>query len=377
MGGFRALEERVGDLVVHAEEYNAAISAGALQADPVSNESIAALREQKVDGRMLDHLDARDWDRLTATLGERMVLREFAIWRKTKLREVDHPDWYIIAPASLGLNLMSYTIAVGMNAPALAIGWFKEFDINGTAVRQEFLVLLPGVALAVSTFVGLSMLRLKLGKDLIAESSVDISVRDSQRSNLTNTAIVSALLLTCIVAVLQGKGPLEDTQRFICQWYTIFNLIGMLWCFVSLTLSVLLLMYIEPLDDDASLAFLYKYLDYVGEPVGCIILAMWAFMNAAILWVFGQYGRNCGIVAVCVAVMSAQRALLTFFYFSRRFKNPLLDSTERLIRTERMNGSNALGANFGFVRGVGKSSAGMDTEEESAEGGSAESRVLV
>merc|ERR1711990_1000846 len=114
------------------------------------------------------------------------------------------------------------------------------------------------------------------------------------------------------------------------------------------TMSVLLLMYIEPLDDDASLIFVSMNLDYFGDPVGCILMAVLCFMNAAVLWVFGRYGLDCGYIAVLVSVFCVQRVLLTFLYLSN-FVNPLIDEGERKARKARMDMSNALSANFDML----------------------------
>jgi hypothetical protein len=202
----------------------------------------------------------------------------------------------------------------------------------------------------------------------IEEASAGMSTREAQRSNLTNTGVVSALLLTVVLAMIQADGPVDDTSRFISQWYMVFSLIGMLWCFVATTMSVLLLMYIEPLDDDArqesilsippykytiplpsflfllSLIFVSQYLDYFGDPVGCIMMAVVCFMNAAVLWVFGRYEHYCGYIAIVVCVFCVQRVLLTYLYVST-FKNPLIDDAERQARKARAAMSTIIGAN--------------------------------
>jgi hypothetical protein len=109
-------------------------------------------------------------------------------------------------------------------------------------------------------------------------------------------------------------------------------------------------------------------LDYVGEPVGCILMAVWFFMNAAILWVFGQYGRDCGVVAVFVCAIVAQRVVLTYLYLSA-FENPLLHPDERKSRKLLMDESNMLDANLGFLKSKPKKEAVSAVEMNPVSGG--------
>jgi hypothetical protein len=71
-------------------------------------------------------------------------------------------------------------------------------------------------------------------------------------------------------------------------------------------------------------------------------------MNAVILWIFGQYGTDCGIIAGFICSITQQRVLLTYFYLSN-FTNPLLHPSDRKARTERMADSNMVDANLGFL----------------------------
>jgi hypothetical protein len=233
---------------------------------------MAALSGNFVDKDMLADMDVSDWSQMNIKVGEKKVVMKW-LHSLAEARRDANRSWYTVADANFMYNVASWVGGIAMHVPAVVIGLYKDFDEDlGDDYNSTTAVLIPGLILALVTMIALGMFRLALGKDLLEEASSGTSMKEVQRSNLTNTGVVGALLLTVVVAMVQENGPFEDNQRFLCQWYTVFNLIGMLWCFAATTLSVLLLMYIEPLDEESSLIFVCNFLDYVGEPVGCILM---------------------------------------------------------------------------------------------------------
>eukprot|EP00935_MAST-01C_sp_MAST-1C-sp1_P001270 g1270.t1 len=356
---FSPLGTRVSTMLEEMRAYNSKIDAEGLTEDKISEATMTALQHNSVDKDMLDEMDGSDWGALGLKVGEKRVLVSWMAKCMEDKRDANK-DWYQVAPASLTFNLASWALGFIMHIPAAIIGIMADWDEGcwdpagkniGDCADPWLTVFVPAVVLTLVTMVLLGMFRLELGKDLLEEASQGIDVKEVQRSNMTNTAVVGALLLTVVVAMLQADQPalMDSPFRFLSQWYTVFNLIGTLWCFTATTLSVLLLMYIEPLDAESALIFVCKFLDYVGEPVGCILVAVWFFMNAAILWVFGTYGAQTGIVAAVCCAIVMQRVVLTYLYLSA-FKNPLLSHEERSARQARMAESNMLDANLGFLK---------------------------
>lgn len=102
----------------------------------------------------------------------------------------------------------------------------------------------------------------------------------------------------------------------LSQWYLYFSTTSSIFCLQSTLRSVLLMIYVEPLDAQASFMFICQYLDYFGEPAVVMVLACGNMLCALILWIFGVYGRAAGLVGIICCFYSVQQAILTFFYVS-------------------------------------------------------------
>jgi hypothetical protein len=241
-GGFEDVHSRVKTMIGEMEAHNATVDEGGIQADKISQAAMAALSSHLVDKDMLVDMDSSDWSALNIKVGDKRVLLKWLALCAIRQREINK-KWYQVEEASLSFNIASWVGGFVAHTPALVIGIFKDFDEGeGHGFNGATHVMIPGLALALVTMIALGIFRLALGKDLLEEASAGVSVKEVQRSNLTNTGVVGALLLTVVVTMLQVDGPFEDKERFLSQWYTVFNLVGMLWCFAATTLSVLLLM---------------------------------------------------------------------------------------------------------------------------------------
>lgn len=351
--------ERAQELREQIERYNGSAEL------KVTQSTLDALQRELVDVDMVSEMDAQDWVRLNIAVGEKKILMRFCAAKDKK------DLWRPLPPPRVDYNIASWLGGAVLMLPACILGLVRDNDAGEGGYEQtgktmfnvstnvysvfttddddgfgntgvvEFggsarggQVLIPALVLIIATMIMLAVGRMSLGKDLLQQASPGVSVREAQRSNLTNSGVVGALFLTVVLAMLQADAPLDDKWRLISQWYLIFNVVGMLYCFIATTLSVILLMYIEPLDDDASYMFVNANIDYFGEPVGCIIMAVIMFLQAAILWIFGQYEMECGIVSYFACVVCIQRVFLTYMY-SAAWKNELLDEEEVALRKQR------------------------------------------
>ena len=95
----------------------------------------------------------------------------------------------------------------------------------------------------------------------------------------------------------------------------------------------MLLIYIEPLCEDAGFIFICKHLDYFGEPAVCIMIAVVAFINATLIWVFGQYGQPLGLAGAVYCAATLQQKVTGFFYMTT-FKNPCLSDEQKKQRAQ-------------------------------------------
>ena len=95
--------------------------------------------------------------------------------------------------------------------------------------------------------------------------------------------------------------------------------------------TVLLLLYIEPLDDAASLTFITDNMMYFGEPVAMSACAFLNSMIATMLWVFGRYGMGAGIISLLPVWYASCRVVVIFRYLSA-WKNKHLPAEERAAR---------------------------------------------
>jgi len=232
----------------------------------VASNVIRILEEQRIDGAdAINDLDANDWVRLYELgikVGDKAAIQQVA----RKLRE---PTKFLVAPASLKFNLLAYAIGIVWAAPGVAIGAIntfgpfpadRELDTVGSSL---LLVVLPGALYQVFATIVIESFRTYFSTDVLQQRSVGISLREAQRSNLANMAIVAALLLTVIIAMVQADSPLEGTgsnAALLAQYYMLFLVTSMVPLFGAIVMSSLLLLYIEPLDDSAAIAFIGPFM---------------------------------------------------------------------------------------------------------------------
>lgn len=104
-------------------------------------------------------------------------------------------------------------------------------------------------------------------------------------------------------------------------------------CFSSVIQASLLLIYLDPLDETATIAFVGNFIDYCGEPSFAIVFGILNFMPAMDLWLFGRYGFPLGCLATGATALLIRKIVLSISYFSR-WANETLDTG---LRAERLN----------------------------------------
>jgi len=174
----------------------------------------------------------------------------------------------------------------------------------------------PNIVLLLIEIAAASMLAPKISFDMIEERSNGISIKESMRSILTSQGLIAALFLTIVCSMLQQDHPTDDEFGLLNQWYGCLLLAAMLMTMVGLTISIICLIYIEPLSDAASLRLISYGLMYFGEPLaycGC------AFVNTTVavtVYVLGRFGLAVGLFGCLALFYCVTRVIVVVKYLS-------------------------------------------------------------
>jgi hypothetical protein len=87
--------------------------------------------------------------------------------------------------------------------------------------------------------------------------------------------------------------------------------------------SSLCLMYIEPLDEQATRAFVFAHASSIGSPLIAIALGMLHGVLFLAIFVFAHYGATCGLLSAAFTVGVIGFIFTTWFELSA-WKNPML-----------------------------------------------------
>lgn len=328
-----------------------ALDAAQLQASGVSPASASLLAAQGVDSmQTVAELDDTAWAHLYASglrISEAIALRAMAN-AATPPPKMPPP-----ASANLPLNVMAILAGVAFALPPLAIGVINEYGpFDATRALDNttrfLVVFVPGAAYLLGSVVFIERYRTIFSTDVLQQRSVDCSLRDAIKSNLTSLAIVGALLLTIVIAMEQVDIPLEEETALLAQWYQVFLLAALVPCFSAVIQASLLLIYLDPLDEAATVAFVGNFIDYCGEPSFAIVFGILNFMPAMDLWLFGRYGFPAGCLATLATALLLRKIALSISYFSR-WENVTLDAA---LRAERLNEKRLLIAESRKVQGL-------------------------
>ena len=195
----------------------------------------------------------------------------------------------------------------------------------------------PNIVLMLAEIAAASLMAPRIGFDMIEERSNNISIKESMRSIITSQGLIAALFLTVIFTMIQSDPPVESSPyaegdgELLNQWYGALTLTALLHTMMACTISVICLIYIEPLSDEASIRLISYGLMYFGEPIaycGC------AFVNttmAIVVWMFGHYGLGVGLIGCGALLYCVMRVLVVYQYFSA-WVNEEIEGEARKLR---------------------------------------------
>ena len=140
--------------------------------------------------------------------------------------------------------------------PALAFGVFQTVD-QPYPLDLWYKVWGPFAVVTGIEIWAASWLAPVIGLNMIKERSNGVSLKETMRSNLTTQGLISALFLTIVYAMLQADAPMEDPTTaepnefaVLSQWYMMLVTLSLTMVMIGTIATVLLLLYIEPLDEE-------------------------------------------------------------------------------------------------------------------------------
>mmetsp|Transcript_74391 Transcript_74391/g.230738 ORF Transcript_74391/g.230738 Transcript_74391/m.230738 type:complete len:427 (-) Transcript_74391:29-1309(-) len=226
---------------------------------------------------------------------------------------------------------------VGMLVPcALSVWKDRDGEREEVTYRQIYEVWVPLALVFTAEMVACSFLGPKVGYDMIQQRSSTANLRDAMRNNMTNQAVIGALFLTVVWAMAQADPPVTRGMDsfedfFVCQWYQGFVVSAIGQLLIAIMVCCFNVMYIEPLDEIASMKFVKDNFSYFGEPMALMLAALYNAICATILWVFGAYGFGLGICFSLATAYSMLRGTVVYVYLGK-WENPYLTHEEKKKR---------------------------------------------
>jgi len=201
-------------------------------------------------------------------------------------------------------------------------------DGVSTDAKNWYMVFAPALCLAVVQLIICSKLAPLVGGNMIVERSMNIDIKEAMRNNMTTQGLISALMLTIVVTMILIDVPGGDPDSLLAQWYTCFVAISLMWAIIATMITVMLLLYIEPLDREDAFINVQAHLMYFGEPFTMCAAAFLNILAAVTVYVFATYGKATGTICTICIFYTAMRVVVIFCYMSK-WKNKQLSTDER------------------------------------------------
>ena len=240
-------------------------------------------------------------------------------------------------PQLLASNWMvSWAVALlAMVAPSV-LAAFKDRGRQAEQVVEQNVgeVWVPLGVFCLLQYLACAAIAPKIGWNMIEQRSNGINLREAMRNNMTNQAVIGALFLTVVwtMAVDQTMAG-DDRFSLICQWYEGFSTLAVGQLIVAVMTCAFITLYLEPLDETASLKFVKDNFVYFGEPLALMLAALYNGLCATILWVFTVYGLGLGVCFSIVVGLAILRLSAIYGYLCR-WKNPYLTVEDVIARTQ-------------------------------------------
>mmetsp|Transcript_15346 Transcript_15346/g.33585 ORF Transcript_15346/g.33585 Transcript_15346/m.33585 type:complete len:299 (-) Transcript_15346:161-1057(-) len=154
-----------------------------------------------------------------------------------------------------------------------------------------------------------TLLLLLSGQNITTKISADIlefcepkGLKDAGKNLWTNIAVVAALMLTLAAAMMQadpmepaGVTVFDDDPGLLIdlqQTYAAACFLSLALCVMSMTQSVVSLMYVEPLTEINAIKFFLRNPDSLGDPITVLAVATLLMMMGMLIYILGVYGMS-------------------------------------------------------------------------------------
>jgi uncharacterized membrane protein len=192
-------------------------------------------------------------------------------------------------------------------------------------------VVIPAILVFIVILLCVPKLSLHLATDTVEERSANVDLKQLLADQVTNVGIVSALLLTMIVAAIQADPPTDSQTSVLSAWYIVFLIYGVYFSFSSTVMCAMMLMYVGPLEGKAAEVFIKDNALYAGEPGTYVVFTTWSTVMATIIWIGGQYGDAPFGIAVAVFAFTLVRCAVVLQNLEG-WKNPEISEAVRAKR---------------------------------------------
>ncbi|KAJ1407248.1 hypothetical protein B484DRAFT_423677 [Ochromonadaceae sp. CCMP2298] len=208
---------------------------------------------------------------------------------------------------------------------------YSDVIIDGS--NAWYYIILPLIALIAVVLGSTPTLSMHMATDTVQERSFGVQMKPLMESQFINIGIVSALLLTILVAALQADIPESgDPSSIIWVWYIILLVLGLYFSFASTMTCALMLVYISPLEGDAVENFISIMALYAGEPVTNLLFTVLVLMDSLLLWIGGSYGDAPFISCLIIMTFGVTRTGVVMQNL-QHYQNPQIEQSVRGRRT--------------------------------------------
>jgi hypothetical protein len=143
-----------------------------------------------------------------------------------------------------------------------------------------------------------------LTADFFQESHDDVKVKSIMHNTLANAAIVSALILSIVISMLQADCPPHaDEESVAWRVYLGMTYISAGFSVQAVVASSIILMYTEPLCEEDAKVYLKEDPKCLGYPVSCMAVASLLLCLQACLYCC--IGMNSSTLAVFIGILVA------------------------------------------------------------------------
>lgn len=183
---------------------------------------------------------------------------------------------------------------------------------NSTTFLRTFLC---GLALfAVVSFFS-PTLSMFFANDVIQERSFGTDFKSCMIDQMQNAGVVAALIGSMVAGLLTADPP-SETDSIINQGFIVLNVASIFFSVNAVLLSVITLMYLQPLDGAAAEKFICFAGLYFGEPITGIFYSVVLFLDAVCIWVWGAVGPGAGAFTLTIVCSLLIRLMVTTQWLS-------------------------------------------------------------